>query len=605
MSEDIRLQQLIINTLKPEQYEKLDPSDTELWLVEDTKDTVTGRELEVNNAYLTGQISTEPKMLQQLKDSRIRAYDKSKFYIRNNAIITKDGIAGNFKQGSVRSNGISMVFTNRTWELNIKFKTGSQTDTTYARIFETSTGNASLGSIRLISKDGKLQFAISKNDSNEVLIESGEVNLNTDYWVRLTYNNGYSFYLSSDGEQYDLVGTNTTASAVGDQTATLIFGNWHEDKPERPFNGTIDLKEFNFKIDDYVIFDGSYCVDVLKNDYTINGNVNITEDGILTEIKANYNYLIANHYSSFSTLEFDGRFTLSAMPASWANTIFGNHITNITSPQLKIDTTSMFIDIAGSSGWIVNLRINNITWEVGKTYNYKAIINKDKSELYLYDENYQVIASKEVTNLTSVPIWTEAIEIGADNEGGVFECGTIDLNEFKIYVDGNLFYQPTLRVPYTPTNNNSKIVDAKHRARVQEVYEQYGFANYFTLSDDDFTLPIGDLYGLINSKIDSTSAGKASLPSGKFVDLELGTTGSNYTAPADGWIYVCKVSRSSGQYVSVEVDSEYAIEHASTASGNWVRVLCPIRKGQNAWVGFSTSGETKYFRFIYAEGSVQ
>ncbi|MBQ1988570.1 MAG: hypothetical protein II234_01535, partial [Clostridia bacterium] len=76
----------------------------------------------------------------------------------------------------------------------------------------------------------------------------------------------------------------------------------------------------------------------------------------------------------------------------------------------------------------------------------------------------------------------------------------IDLNAFKIYVDGNLVYQPCLKIPYTESKTGSKIVDSIYRNRVNDMAEQFGFAPYYTLSDTDFTLPQVELYGLIGAK---------------------------------------------------------------------------------------------------------
>ena len=65
---------------------------------------------------------------------------------------------------------------------------------------------------------------------------------------------------------------------------------------------------------------------------------------------------------------------------------------------------------------------------------------------------------------------------------------TIDLNAFKIYVDGNLVYQPCLKIPYTQSKTGSKIVDDVYRERVQDMYEQCGYTHYYTLGDEDYTL---------------------------------------------------------------------------------------------------------------------
>ena len=86
---------------------------------------------------------------------------------------------------------------------------------------------------------------------------------------------------------------------------------------------------------------------------------------------------------------------------------------------------------------------------------------------------------------------------------GLLSDGSIDLNAFKIYVDGDLVYQPCLKIPYTESSGKygSKIVSAIYRDRVKDAYEQGYQQRYYTLDEENgnFTLPMGDIYGMIES----------------------------------------------------------------------------------------------------------
>ena len=62
--------------------------------------------------------------------------------------------------------------------------------------------------------------------------------------------------------------------------------------------------------------------------------------------------------------------------------------------------------------------------------------------------------------------------------------GSIDLNAFKIYVNDDLKYQPCLKIPYTLSKDDRKIVDSIYKDRVFDMAEQYGYADYFTLQED-------------------------------------------------------------------------------------------------------------------------
>ena len=55
----------------------------------------------------------------------------------------------------------------------------------------------------------------------------------------------------------------------------------------------------------------------------------------------------------------------------------------------------------------------------------------------------------------------------------------------------------TVTIPYTLSKTGSKIVDSAYRTQVSSVYNAQGYAPYYTLSDNNFTLPMGEIYGLM------------------------------------------------------------------------------------------------------------
>ena len=95
----------------------------------------------------------------------------------------------------------------------------------------------------------------------------------------------------------------------------------------------------------------------------------------------------------------------------------------------------------------------------------------------------------------------------------------IDLNTFKIYVDGNLVYQPCLKIPYTESKTGSKIVDVAYRDRVQDVYSQ-GFDKYYYTLDE------------ANKSVDELTGFNQTLSTSK-------TDDSTVTKFADGTVEIC------------------------------------------------------------------
>lgn len=107
-----------------------------------------------------------------------------------------------------------------------------------------------------------------------------------------------------------------------------------------------------------------------------------------------------------------------------------------------------------------------------------------------------------------------------------------------------------------------------------------------------------------------TSTGKTAcagfaFPSSTYENLTLGSTGSEYTAPANGWFVLYKTAASSSQQISLEVQGN-GIASKCIAGGNNqpLMIHVPVKKGDIMNVYYSASGTTNYFRFVYAKGEV-
>ena len=94
-------------------------------------------------------------------------------------------------------------------------------------------------------------------------------------------------------------------------------------------------------------------------------------------------------------------------------------------------------------------------------------------------------------------------------------------------------------------------------------------------------------------------------PSNRYIDLELGASGSTYTAPANGYVFIGKFSTATGQTVNI-----YSINPTTQASICWstnknqeLNAGISVKKGQTFICRYSTDGILLEFRFVYAEGS--
>ena len=93
------------------------------------------------------------------------------------------------------------------------------------------------------------------------------------------------------------------------------------------------------------------------------------------------------------------------------------------------------------------------------------------------------------------------------------------------------------------------------------------------------------------------------MPSGRYVDLTLGASGSSYTAPADGWLNLRKIAHMQGQYM--ELSGRVDAISVASYDGQGLSVWIPVSKGEIVKTWYSASGTTERFRFVYANGVVQ
>lgn len=89
-------------------------------------------------------------------------------------------------------------------------------------------------------------------------------------------------------------------------------------------------------------------------------------------------------------------------------------------------------------------------------------------------------------------------------------------------------------------------------------------------------------------------------PSPNVSNLSLGASGTQYTAPANGFYHLRKTASAANQYIgmSATVGSLCWIP----SSGSYSEVFCSVRKGEKMTVNYSAGGATNVFRFVYTEG---
>lgn len=97
-----------------------------------------------------------------------------------------------------------------------------------------------------------------------------------------------------------------------------------------------------------------------------------------------------------------------------------------------------------------------------------------------------------------------------------------------------------------------------------------------------------------------------SAPSDRYDDLELQPSDAKYTAPEDGYFTLNKGSNANYQYILfiklVNGVEEWIIKDMSVSMQSCSLSSLFMKKGDTLQIKYTASGNTQYFRFIYAEG---
>lgn len=130
---------------------------------------------------------------------------------------------------------------------------------------------------------------------------------------------------------------------------------------------------------------------------------------------------------------------------------------------------------------------------------------------------------------------------------------------------------------------------------------------YFFVASIAQNAPLANLGRIEETKVDKNSSW--GFPSNRYIDLELGASGSTYTAPANGWYYLQKISGANNQHSFIlalkdgETATEYGALEWTSMGNNGNANMLKVPKGKKVQIHYNLTGATEIFRFIYAEGS--
>lgn len=442
--------------------------------------------LNVSKMYKTGETSTDTTGYNQLIEMKHSTFDKSKFTVIGSPTITDDGIASGFSVNNYiktpNVSRLSKITESLKFTSSFVYNTLSSEQTIWNKNlnFDLRLVNSS---IILRTYDGSKSNAFSILQSQHKVANGEQVFCDvviTPNLCRIKIN-GVEYTKEQVTDFSYLINAADKSFLIGMSNAFNFY-----------FHTSIDLKAFSITVDGKEVFNGNKTgIDTIKADnYEVVGSPVISDDGAASGVSDN-DYITIPFNKTATNFKIYYPFkTLSTLP------IVSNFILNgtVLFYMSKSGGTMSFGYGSARSG---NVFMDNSNWKPDTNYCLEVIRNGENTVTFNFlnlDKNNKILKSYDL-DVTNVIPTTDILQLSKmDNM-------SIDLNSFKIYVDGNLVYQPCLKIPYTLSKTGSKIVDVAYRDRVQDLYEQIGTAPYYTIDEtnQNFTLPMGEIYGMINS----------------------------------------------------------------------------------------------------------
>ena len=451
-----------------------------------------------SKALETGAVSSDADVYADIQKYAHSTFDLSKFEVVGTPTITEDGIASGLKDANnyLLTPDVNLSGAN-SWEIIYKINNYQGVglypiSSNYYRGFITDILSGDL----FISYDG-----INWNTTKGKMPDDK----NNLYRIRFTGEQyTYDYY---NGSMWIQICNIVSSDKITSNVTNIRIGGW----TDQGIDANFDLKHFKITVDGVEVFSGNQTgIDTIKpDDYTVVGTPTISDAGIFNNNSSNANLItIPLTYGDFLNKSWEVRTCAYVEPnVHKTYIVFDNSYDTLGSLvwNVGLKICAKFGDASDSSeeiyvanlptsipeGWYnLSMAFNYTTGE----YTCKAI---NIATGTVYSNTYTpTTANKQLHTFNTKTASTKINLIRATKEL------VTDLNGVQVYFDGNLVYQPCLKIPYTLSNTGSKIVDVYARNRVQDLYEQTGEALYYTVDEENenFTLPMGEIYGMIERK---------------------------------------------------------------------------------------------------------
>ncbi len=473
--------------------------------VDDLYGLVNWDKINQSKALTTGAVSEDADIYSDILNYAHSTFDLSKFTVVGSPTISNEGIAS----GISNNNYISPYYLNSLpdeLKITVKVTTSDLPNTNngqYVFMVKDSIDSNFLAYIRIDKNTEKFYCGFRTSDSS-YNNTSFAITPNTEYLCEFIKNQSNVKMKINGITVVDYSNLNTSSNIQYISFGSALNGYW--------WDGSIDLKSVGVWVNGLPVFGGNQTgLDTIKaDDYIIEGNPTITDNGVLINCPSQNDYLSATipSLAQFEKVKIELALKVKEVPSA------SRGILNIPNDENPMTANSGTYAWLGSNGFNINLAYNSSS-DSGTCMNGNCPVVAGDS-IKIIAEGYKnsvgnIRVSKNGGTFQSLTLTysnvcnfqeVTKLFLGVSGTGRQMQSvAEFDINSFKIYGDDNLIYQPCLKIPYTLSKTGSKIVDAAYRDRVEDLYQQNGEALYYTIDEENqnFTLPMGEIYGMIEN----------------------------------------------------------------------------------------------------------
>lgn len=456
----------------------------------------------INSLYFPElKISNEDTILNNLEREKRSTFDKSKFTVVGSLTITDEGVASGF--GSSNDLLTTYIFNpSNTWKIKGSFITPTQLTNSQAICAVSNTTYSSRIEINSYNSNTEIRFGwhLSSNNASYMSQPVGSIVLqfNTQYFYEWSFDGTqYLLRVSTDNKNWQISAQYTSSENIYTNNSYIRIGK--SSGSYQIFTGSIDLKQFSITVDGKEVFNGNKTgIDTIKADnYEVVGSPVISNDGVLSNCTYNADYVSSKQtFNLYNANTWEIQCHYNPMGLSNKSEYFMFYSPTINSNGLHLgyktkSTLQLTVFEDGNKPILTNPNIS-LNWESYTDYLFKVRFTGTQYLLDYSKDNgntwIKLLTVNSNKKTVSSPVY---VRNGIYSSSGIdygIKIGITDLNKTKVYIDGNLVYQPCLKIPYTQSKTGSKIVDGVYRDRVWDMNEQFGYTHYYTLGDTDFTL---------------------------------------------------------------------------------------------------------------------